>query len=382
MGCTPEASKREAKPGKPRKLDLPPGIPPLTSLYMYISGSCNLACRHCWINPTFEPDNSKGQYLKFEHIQKSVFEAKPLGLHSVKLTGGEPMLHPEFEKIVQYLDGENVRVTIETNGTLIDKKLARFLKKNPYIRFISVSLDGAFSSTHDAFRGSTGSYDRAITGISNLVEAGIKPQLICTLHRNNLDELEKVIALAADLGCNSIKFNHIQRIGRGDVLSQENVLSNDKLLGISNLIESEIRPHHRIKIFFDIPIAFQSIRQLIRDPICQCNVLNLLGVLASGHLSLCGVGATIPELIYGDLEKDQLKDVWVNAPGLLDLRKAIPFQLEGICGECIHREICLGQCIARNYHDARSLCAPFYFCSEMENLGLFPKSRKNLVREA
>ena len=104
MGCEPELLKKKAMPTTTRKLDLPEGVPPLTSLYMYIAGSCNLACRHCWISPTYEPDNTKGQFLKLEYIKKAVTEAKPLGLQSVKLTGGEPMLHPQFREIVDYIE--------------------------------------------------------------------------------------------------------------------------------------------------------------------------------------------------------------------------------------------------------------------------------------
>ncbi len=55
MGCEPELLKKKTKPATARKLDLPEGVPPLTSLYMYIAGSCNLACRHCWISPTMRP---------------------------------------------------------------------------------------------------------------------------------------------------------------------------------------------------------------------------------------------------------------------------------------------------------------------------------------
>ena len=148
MGCEPEVLTNKA-PAAQCKPDLPEGVPPLTSLYMYIAGSCNLACRHCWISPTYEPDNSKGQFLKLEYVKKAVTEAKPLGLRSVKLTGGEPMLHPQFREIVDYLDSEGIDIIIETNGTLIDKETSFYLKSKKKITFISVSIDGDRAETHE-----------------------------------------------------------------------------------------------------------------------------------------------------------------------------------------------------------------------------------------
>ena len=61
-------------------------------------------------------------------MKKAIKEAKPLGLQSVKLTGGEPMLHPQFREIVEYIESENIGMIMETNGTLIDDDMAEFLK--------------------------------------------------------------------------------------------------------------------------------------------------------------------------------------------------------------------------------------------------------------
>jgi SynChlorMet cassette radical SAM/SPASM protein ScmF len=220
MSCVSELLEKEAMPTATRKLDLPDGVPPLTSLYMYISGSCNLACRHCWISPTYDPDNSKGEFLKLDYIKKAVREAKPLGLQTVKLTGGEPMLHPQFCEIIDYLDTENISITMETNGTLIDDIMAKYLKTKVNFSFVSVSLDGHNSEIHEKIRSVTGCFQKTMNGISALVKAGIKPQVICSIYQGNSREIENFVQLAETLGCGSVKFNLIQKMGRGDDFSQ------------------------------------------------------------------------------------------------------------------------------------------------------------------
>ena len=58
-------------------LDLPQGIPPLAELYLYIAGSCNLACRHCWIVPKFMPGGENGQFLDLAPVLHTSARAFP-----------------------------------------------------------------------------------------------------------------------------------------------------------------------------------------------------------------------------------------------------------------------------------------------------------------
>ena len=358
------------------QMQLPEGVPPLTSLYVYAAGSCNLACRHCWIVPKFQPDGIGGPYVKLEYVEKAIREGKPLGLRSIKLTGGEPMLHPQFRELVTLIDDAELGIIIETNGTLVDSDSAHFLKARPQVNFISVSLDGATPETHDALRSVPGSYERAVSGIKNLIEAGFHPQVICTLHKGNVSEMADVVTFAEQLGCGSVKFNHIQKVGRGEKFSDDQGLTIPELIQLYLRIENEITPKTHVPVYFDIPIAFFSIRNLLHSSLGRCAVKNILGMLAGGELALCGIGTTSPDLIYGDIEKDDLREVWCTGFGLISLREQIPSKLEGICGQCLHRDICQGECIANNYHISGKLNAPYYFCDQADALGLFPSTRK------
>jgi len=355
-------------------VQLPEGVPALTTFYLYISGGCNLACRHCYIAPLFDPTGKKGDYVRLDHVAKAIAEAKPLGLRSAKLTGGEPTLHPQFRELVSLIAGEEINMIVETNGTLLDESLAHFMKENR-VMFVSVSLDGANAESHEGLRGVKGSFDAAVSGIKALVSAGFAPQLICTLHQGNADEMHKVIELGESLGCGSIKFNLLQNMGRGERLLEEEGLEIAELIDLYNHLERDIRPNYNIRVFYDIPPAFQSIKWQLED-FSSCNVFHILGMLAGGNLALCGVGTQIPDLVYGHIETDNVFDVWCHSAGLTDLREKIPAQLEGICGECLHRNVCLGRCVANNFHTAQKLNAPYLFCDRADKLGLFPATRK------
>ncbi len=377
MSCQVEEASAQAGSQTGQELDLPEGVPPLTSLYLYISGACNLACKHCWIAPTYQSGGDGGQHVELEYVRKAIREAKPLGLRSVKLTGGEPTLHPQFREIVSLIDEAGLGIIIETNGTLVDDDLAGFLKGTPHVSFISVSVDGATAETHEWLRGVPGCYAAALNGIKALVQVGFRPQLICTLHQGNVAEMADVVALAERLGCGSVKFNHVQKVGRGEQFATEQGLEVAEIIQLYRCVEDELVPGSKVRIHFDIPFAFYSIRKLLNGSLSRCNVRNILGMLAGGELSLCGIGVTVPELIYGHIGNGSLREIWCNSPGLIRLREQVPDQLEGICGQCLHRHICQGHCVANNFHVAGRLNVAYQFCDRAEALGFFPASRKN-----
>jgi SynChlorMet cassette radical SAM/SPASM protein ScmF len=288
------------------------------------------------------------------------------------------MLHPHFCEIVDHIETQKIGMLMETNGTMINDKMASYLKSKKFFNFISVSVDGANAETHDFLRGTKGAYDKAIAGIKALVKAGFHPQIICTLHRGNAAEIEDVIKLAESLRCGSVKFNHVQQMGRGDNFNESHGLSIPELLSIFSKIEKIIKPKYKFPVFFDIPMAFFPIKKLLKDSICRCAVHGILGILSNGETALCGVGTTIPELTFGHIETNAIKNIWVNNKCLIDLRQKIPNQLEGICSICLHRDICLGSCIANNFHLSKKINSEFNFCAQAEKSDLFPASRKNI----
>ena len=122
-------------------VDLPEGVPPLKTIFLYLTACCNLRCRHCWVNPVYEGETLKpDSYIDLADLKSAIKEGQGLGLSNIKLTGGEPILHPHFREIVTFLTEENLFLHMESNGTLITPELARFLREDSNVSFISVVL--------------------------------------------------------------------------------------------------------------------------------------------------------------------------------------------------------------------------------------------------
>jgi SynChlorMet cassette radical SAM/SPASM protein ScmF len=374
--CDPLPEEQAAAPDRPP--GLPEGVPALRSFYLYLTDSCNLRCRHCWVAPRYtDGEPLPGEYLELELLKKAVTEAKPLGLSSAKLTGGEPVLHPQFVEVVDYLTNEGLSLTMEINGTLIDAALARHLKEKTNLWHISVSIDGPSPEIHDPFRGVEGSFEAAVRGFRHLVDAGYRPQLIMCPHRGNLAYVEDVVEMAVGLGAGSVKFNPVTRSGRGVAMhNHDETLGFEEVLDLAHYVRGPLQSRTPIKLILSTPLAFYTVGELVNGRSDgACRVRNILGILGDGEMALCGIGTTIPELCFGNLDEVSLAVVWESHPTLVKLREELDGEHPGVCGRCIHAKRCLTYCVAQNYHNSGQLVAPAWLCTEVVNRSTFPQSR-------
>lgn len=163
------------------------GAPPeqpfhhLDVLWLQVAGTlCNLACTHCFV--TCGPKETRHGMMTHADVMARFAEARLLGVNEVYLTGGEPFLNPELERIVDDLI-ERSPVTILTNGTLLTRaRVAWLAERSRQSRFaleLRVSLDGTDAAAHDVFRGA-GAWRRALDGLRALVAAGLLPIVTVT----------------------------------------------------------------------------------------------------------------------------------------------------------------------------------------------------------
>lgn len=351
---------------------------PLRQLYFYLTEGCNLCCRHCWIGPKHLSAADRPTGLDVRLVRSIIDQAKPLGLRGVKLTGGEPLLHPGILDILEILRAGNLPVNVETNGTLCTPEFARALAgcSSPSV---AVSLDAPDAETHDWMRGVRGAFASALKGIRNLVGAGLKPQIIMSVVRRNRDGMRALVRLAESLGAASVKFNLVQPSVRGERMHRAGeTLPVPELVELGKWAESALAAEARVRIHFSHPPAFMPLSRMFAEdgPGCgMCGILSILGVLSDGSYALCGIGESVADLVFGHAGEDRLEAVWRTSPVLRELRAGLPGRLEGVCARCLMKHVCLGSCIAQNYYISGNLWSSNWFCEEAKARGVFPESR-------
>lgn len=161
----------------------PSPTPSLRYLELMVTDRCNLQCRHCYLG------EARRQDLPFGTIRRILSEFEEIQGLRLLLSGGEPLLHPQFWKVNGTLRDYEFRSVLLSNGSLITKDVAKKLR----VHEVQISLDG-MKDGHESLRG-RGTYQKALAAIDYLQEAGIHVSIATMIHRKNLKEFDSMAAL-------------------------------------------------------------------------------------------------------------------------------------------------------------------------------------------
>ena len=132
--------------------------------------TCNFQCQHCSVK-RFQ-GKKEGRFFTPDDVKELSRQADEMGLAHTVITGGEPLIFPEFDAIVQAIDPQKFYITSDTNGWLLDRKKAKHLKSIGVDK-IQLSLDSLSPTEHDEFRRQDKSHERAMRAIDAAQEAGL-----------------------------------------------------------------------------------------------------------------------------------------------------------------------------------------------------------------
>ncbi len=178
----------------------------LYSLEMEITWRCNNNCRHCCINLPADDKETQKQELSFTQIKKIADEAVDLGALWFLITGGEPLLRPDFPEIYLYLKKKGLLVSVFTNATLINQKHIKLFKAYPP-RDIEVSVYGVTARTYNTVTRNPASFASFKRGLGLLLDNQIKVRLKAMAMRSNLHEMRQIINFCRKYTCDYFKFD-------------------------------------------------------------------------------------------------------------------------------------------------------------------------------
>jgi radical SAM protein with 4Fe4S-binding SPASM domain len=163
--------------------------PSLRYLELQITDRCNLRCKHCYIGGSITPNE-----LSLRQIKEVLTEFEELQGLRVLITGGEPLLHADFEDINSMLPDFLIRKVLFTNGLLLN----RGLLSNLHVDEIQVSIDG-LEQAHDTLRGA-GTFARSMESIRLSLEMGYEVSVSTMIHADNLNDFDSMEILFRKMG--------------------------------------------------------------------------------------------------------------------------------------------------------------------------------------
>jgi len=161
--------------------------------------ACNLHCQHCSVK-RFQ-GKKEGRSFTLDDVRNVCDQADELGLANFVITGGEPLVFPDFDKLVEAIDPQRFYIVSDSNGWLLDDEKARHLKSIGVDK-IQLSLDSLDAREHDDFRHREGSHARAMRAIDACLNAGLNLILstVVTHQRIHSEEFVQYLEFAKSKG--------------------------------------------------------------------------------------------------------------------------------------------------------------------------------------
>ncbi len=265
---------------------------PLVTLYL--SERCNSRCVTCdyWRHGTRD--------ASLESVRLLLPDLTALRTRAVLLSGGEPLMNPEWPEIAALLKGRGLGLWLLTSGLSLAKHAPQAAK---LFQSITVSLDGTCPETYAAIRG-LDAFDKVCEGIRAVVALGVRPGLRVTLQRANFRELLRFVSLARELGASQVSFlavdvsNPHAFARREDVSPDDLALRGDDIPLLDELLarlEDEHAAAFRTGFIAESPQKLRHIRNYFAAlcgqrefPPVRCNAPEFSAVVnADGRVAPC-----------------------------------------------------------------------------------------------
>ncbi len=175
-----------------------------------ITRACNLRCVHCYAAADASP--AQGELTFTEGLQ-FLEDLRSFKVPAVLFSGGEPLARPDALDLMEHATEIGLNVTLSTNGTLIDERMADRLAEVG-LRYAGISLDG-IETRHDRLRAQKGAFAASLRAIRLCRERGIRVGVRFTVHQANYKDLDAIFDLCLAQGVQRLCVYHLVYSGRG-----------------------------------------------------------------------------------------------------------------------------------------------------------------------
>lgn len=264
-----------------------------------VTNECNLACLHCI------EESGPGKAFPDELDSRQVFEfleqVVDLEIPYLSFSGGEPMVHPLFFEMAEYVCRHDAQLKIETNAHYLTPENCGRLKEIG-VKAVQVSLDGASRETFNRMR-VRGDYDVAIEGVRNLYEAEVPIEINYSPTRFNTHEIGAAVDLAYELGAYSFYTGRTMYTGNAVKTWHLLAPSNEQYDEYFRVLHEKTEEYRgRMRVYFHEMGLLEELRYRLEHPAA------LLIVLPNGLVKLINA---LP-FVCGDLRRQPLAEIWAN----------------------------------------------------------------------
>lgn len=355
--------------------------------------TCNLNCVHCYT--TSSPKLFEGE-LTTEEGKALIDDLADFNIPALLMSGGEPLVRHDIWELKEHAKKRSLRVTLSTNGTLIDETVARRIKDEGFV-YVGVSLDG-LEEVNDRFRGKKGAFKKAVQGFRNLVNVQQRVGLRMTLTRHNFENLHGLFDFIEAENINRACFYHLVYAGRGKDISEEDLTHEESREAMDIILERSMDFHKRglekdiLTVDNHVDGVYIYLKTLEQKPEKAEEIRKLLewnggGMFSSGvsfgevdYFGNVHADQFTLDYSFGNVRERKFGEIWQDTSdpimkGLKDRRNHI----KGRCKKCRFFNLCGGSMRARSYGIYDDWFGPDPGCYLTDDeIGLTEQDKKDL----
>lgn len=291
----------------------------LKEMTIEVTQQCPNKCLFC---SSFSHRTAK-IFIDFDDIVNLGRQSVDLGLERISISGGEPLFHPDINKIIEYLSQIGLKVALYTTGLAPDKihgsKAYRdwhnFEKENVSLIFNIQSTD---PEVHDRLTRHKGSLNKTSTSLKYALKTGLNVETHIIPNKLNIGQIESTVEDLSVLGVNQISFLRLVVQGYAKDNRDLLVLNEKETLLLKNIFEVLRKNNTSASLRFGIPFSG------ILDEPKNCNAgENKLIVRYDGKVLPCEAfkDQGFNDYILGDIKTESLSDILMNGSSHTSLRR-------------------------------------------------------------
>lgn len=289
-----------------------------------ITNKCNLKCCHCINSSSTDNDNE----MPFEKVKEIIDYMHSHGLVCLDYSGGEPLLHKDLVKMLDYGCKNELNQSIATNGLLLTQGAIDLL--NRYHVTVRISYDGYDEPSYSRIRGK-GLFAIVLNNIKRAISNGMEITLVTVLHSENVYDTKRYIESVADLGVKKLRLMPFVPIGRGAVsnlcmITPEQwkyILENFQIWGNQ---------------FGVMTVVDSPLMSITHGLVCPC-------VVGKFYLVIKSNGDAIPcpllDCSLGNIYQNTIDEIWHNSI-MKEINDLSVLNKE--CLDCEYLHACAGGC--------------------------------------
>jgi radical SAM protein with 4Fe4S-binding SPASM domain len=303
--------------------------------------------------------NAKCTEVTTDKAKEVLTDLADFEVPSVLFSGGEPLMRDDLFELIPFARDKGLRTVISTNGTLITAEKAKLIKDYG-VSYVGISLDG-IGPVNDQFRGVEGAFDRAVVGIRNCMEEGVRVGLRLTLTKRNVQDIEQLFDFMDKEGVERACFYHLVPSGRGDAMftddlaHAQSIKAMDTILAKTRQLKEAGKKTDILTVDNHVDGVYLYLKLLEEDPERAAEVWKLL-TWNGGGLNSSGVGIGCIDFYgkvhanqfwyhydLGNIHEQPFSKIWSNPeePLLKGLRNRRDY-VKGRCRLCKFFDACGG----------------------------------------